>query len=71
MQKETKSWIKSRKGKIKARLETKGHNRSTRGFAYVPWFDENIFINKICLDATGRQSKQTNFKKCAVKIYKV
>jgi nitrate reductase NapA len=38
---------------------------------YVPWFDEKVFINKVCLDATCPQSKQTDFKKCAVKVYSV
>ena len=37
---------------------------------YVPWFDENVFINKVCLDATCPLSKETDYKKCAVKIYK-
>ena len=33
--------------------------------------DEKVFINKVFLDATCPQSKQTDYKKCAVKIYKV
>ncbi|MEE6548735.1 hypothetical protein, partial [Campylobacter jejuni] len=40
------------------------------GLVYVPWFDENVYINKVTLDATCPLSKQTDFKKCAVKIYK-
>ena len=64
-------WVESRRGKVKARVETRGRNRPSRGLVFVPWFDEKVFINKVCLDATCPQSKQTDFKKCAVKIYKV
>ena len=63
-------WIDSRRGKVKAHVETRGRNRVPRGLIYVPWFDEKVLINKVCLDATDPQSKQTDFKKCAVKIYK-
>jgi nitrate reductase NapA len=63
-------WVESRRGKIKARVETRGRNRPSRGLVFVPWFDEKVFINKVCLDATCPMSKQTDFKKCAVKVYK-
>ena len=62
-------WVESRRGKVKARVETRGRNRPSRGLVFVPWFDEKVFINKVCLDATCPQSGQTDFKKCAVKIY--
>jgi nitrate reductase NapA len=64
-------WVESRRGKVKARVETRGRNRPSRGLVFVPWFDEKVLINKVCLDATCPQSKQTDYKKCAVKIYKV
>ena len=35
---------------------------------FVPWFDASQLINKVTLDATDPISKQTDFKKCAVKI---
>ncbi len=62
--------IESRRGKVKAHIETRGRNRVPEGLVFVPWFDEKVFINKVCLDATCPMSKQTDFKKCAVKIYK-
>jgi nitrate reductase (cytochrome) len=37
----------------------------------VPWFDEGVFINQLTLDATCPISKQTDFKKCAVKVSRV
>ena len=64
-------WVESRRGRVKARVETRGRNRPSVGLVFVPWFDEKVFINKVCLDATCPQSKQTDFKKCAVKVYKV
>jgi nitrate reductase NapA len=63
------AWIESRRGKIQARVETAGRNRMPRGTVFVPWFDEGVFINKVTLDATCPISKQTDFKKCAVKVY--
>lgn len=63
-------WVESRRGKVKAKLDLRGRNRPPKGLIYVPWFDENVFINKVCLDATCPLSKQTDFKKCAVKVYK-
>ncbi len=63
-------WIESRRGRVKARVETRGRNRPPRTLVFVPWFDERVFINKVTLDATCPMSKQTDFKKCAVKIYK-
>ena len=63
--------VESRRGTVKARVETRGRNRPPVGLVFVPWFDEKVFINKVCLDATCPMSKQTDFKKCAVKVYKV
>jgi nitrate reductase NapA len=62
--------VESRRGKVKARVETRGRNRPPRGLVYVPWFDEKVLINKVCLDATCPMSKETDYKKSAVKIYK-
>ncbi|HSM13655.1 MAG TPA: nitrate reductase catalytic subunit NapA, partial [Thermoanaerobaculia bacterium] len=62
------AWIESRRGRIQARVETAGRNRPPRGMVFVPWFDEGVFINKVTLDATCPISKQTDFKKCAVRV---
>ncbi|HEB02758.1 MAG TPA: nitrate reductase catalytic subunit NapA [Nitrospirae bacterium] len=63
-------WLESRRGKVKARINTRGRNSVPRGLVFVPWFDEKVFINKLTLDATCPISKQTDFKKCAIKVYK-
>jgi len=60
--------VESRRGHIVARAEIEGRNKVPKGLVYVPWFDESILINKVTLDATCPISKQTDFKKCAVKI---
>jgi nitrate reductase NapA len=61
----------SRRGETRARIETRGRDRPPRGLIFVPWFDASVLINKVTLDATDPISKQTDFKKCAVKVVKV
>jgi nitrate reductase NapA len=58
----------SRRGEIRTRVETRGRNKPPQGLVFVPWFDASQLINKVTLDATDPMSKQTDFKKCAVKI---
>lgn len=63
-------WVESRRGKVKVRVDFRGRNKPPVGLIYVPWFDENVLINKVCLDATCPLSKETDYKKCAVRVYK-
>jgi len=58
----------SRRGEIRSRIETRGRNRMPHGVVFVPWFDASQLINNVTLDATDPISKQTDYKKCAVKI---
>jgi len=60
--------VASRRGHIRTRVETRGRNKPPRGLVFVPWFDASQLINKVTLDATDPISKQTDFKKCAVRI---
>ncbi len=60
--------VVSRRGEIKTRVETRGRNRPPRGLVFIPWFDASQLINKVTLDATDPISKQTDYKKCAVKV---
>ena len=60
--------IISRRGEMHVRVETRGRNKPPRGLVFVPWFDARRLINKVTLDATDPISKQTDFKKCAVRI---
>jgi len=60
--------MESRRGIVKIRVETQGRNEMPRGMVFVPWFDENVLINKLTLDATCPISKETDYKKCAVRV---
>ena len=60
--------VVSRRGEMKARIETKGRNKPPVGLIFVPFFDESRLVNKLTLDATCPISKETDFKKCAVKV---
>ena len=58
----------SRRGEVKMRVETRGRVKVPKGLVYVPFFDANRLINKLTLDATDPISKQTDYKKCAVRL---
>jgi nitrate reductase NapA len=62
--------IASRRGDVSMRVETRGRNKPPRGLVFVPFFDAGRLINKLTLDATCPISKETDYKKCAVKITK-
>ncbi|WP_215404037.1 periplasmic nitrate reductase subunit alpha [Vibrio gigantis] len=63
--------IENKRGEVRVRVETRGRNRPPQGLVFVPFFDARILINKLILDATDPLSKQTDYKKCPVKITKV
>ena len=60
--------VVSRRGEIRTRVETRGRNKPPRGLVFVPWFDASQLINKVTLDATDPLSKETDYKKCAVRV---
>jgi len=62
--------ISSRRGEITCRVETRGRNKTPKGLVFIPWFDASRLVNKLTLDATDPLSKETDFKKNAVKITK-
>ncbi len=62
--------VVSRRGEVLARVETRGRNKPPVGLIFIPFFDEGRLVNKLTLDATCPISKQTDFKKCAVKVLK-
>ncbi len=63
--------VTSRRGEMIARVETRGRNKPPPGLVFVPFFDESRLVNKLTLDATCPISKETDFKKCAVKVTKI
>jgi nitrate reductase NapA len=63
--------IESRRGEESMSVIINGRGHCPRGTVFVPFFDENILINKVTLDAFCPISKQPDYKKCAVRIIKV
>jgi nitrate reductase (cytochrome) len=63
--------VSSRRGEIRARIEIRGRNEPPEGLVFVPFFDEGRLVNKLTLDATCPISRETDYKKCAVKVAKV
>ena len=62
--------IASRRGEITCPVETRGRNKMPEGTVFIPWFDAGRLVNKLVLDATCPISKETDFKKCVVKVTK-
>ena len=62
--------VVSRRGEVRTRVETRGRNKPPKGLVFMPWFDASRLVNKVTLDAADPLSKQTDFKKCAVKVVK-
>lgn len=63
--------VSSRRGEVISIVETRGRNRPPQGLVYMPFFDAAQLVNNLTLDATDPLSKETDFKKCAVKLAKV
>ncbi|MGB7997388.1 MAG: periplasmic nitrate reductase subunit alpha [Photobacterium halotolerans] len=63
--------LTSRRGEVRCRVDTRGRNRPPVGLVFVPFFDARVLVNKLVLDATDPLSKQTDYKKCPIKITKV
>ncbi|WP_028115806.1 nitrate reductase catalytic subunit NapA [Ferrimonas senticii] len=62
--------VSSPRGEVRVRVETKGRNKPPVGLVFIPFFDARALVNKLLLDATDPLSKETDFKKCPVKIVK-
>jgi nitrate reductase NapA len=60
--------ITSRRGSIELKVELECRISCPPGTIYVPFFDEERLINEVTLGAIDPQSKQPDYKKCAVKI---
>jgi nitrate reductase NapA len=62
--------VSSRRGDIYARIDIRGRNEPPEGLVFVPFFDEGRLVNKLTLDATCPISRETDYKKCAVRVTK-
>lgn len=63
--------LSSRRGSVDLYVEIDGRVTPQQGMVFVPWFDEDVMINQVTLDAYCPISKQNDFKKCAVKLEKL
>ncbi|TAK40774.1 MAG: nitrate reductase catalytic subunit NapA [Betaproteobacteria bacterium] len=71
LQRGVEAKLVSRRGEMIARIETRGRNKVPEGLVFVPFFDAGRLVNKLTLDATCPISRETDFKKCAVRITRV
>ena len=62
--------VSTRRGEVSTKVETRGRNKPPQGLVFMPFFDEHRLVNKLTLDATCPISKETDYKKCAVKVVK-
>ncbi len=63
--------VQSRRGAMVLPAWVRGRGMPERGSVFVPFFDETKLINEVTLDAYCPQSKQPDYKKCAVRVEKV
>lgn len=63
--------LTTRRGSIKLPASVNERGVPVEGHVFVPFFDENLLINDLTLDAFCPISKQPDYKKCAVKVEKV
>jgi nitrate reductase NapA len=62
--------VASRRGEISLMVETRGRNRPPKGLIFIPFFDAGRLVNKLVLDSTCPISKETDYKKSAVRVTK-
>jgi nitrate reductase NapA len=62
--------ISSKRGSVVLYAETGGRVTPQEGMVFIPWFDDDVMVNNVTLDAYCPISKETDFKKCAVKVEK-
>jgi nitrate reductase NapA len=62
--------VESRRGKIELPVWINGRGRPPRGTVFVPFFDERLLINDVTLGEPCPISKEPDYKKCAVKVYR-
>ncbi len=60
--------VMTRRGKLDLPAWVNGRGAPPRGTLFVPFFDENLLVNELTLEAFDPFSKQPDFKKCAAKL---
>jgi len=62
--------VVSPRGEITGRVNVRGRNKPPEGLVFIPFFDARRLVNKLLIDATDPLSKETDFKKCIIKVVK-
>lgn len=62
--------LTTRRGELVLPARVGGRGEPPRGTVFVPFFDENLLVNRITLDAVDPISKEPDYKKCAVRVAK-
>lgn len=62
--------LTSRRGELTLPAAVNDRGVPPKGMVFVPFFDEDLLINKLTIDAFDPISKQPDYKKCAVKVEK-
>jgi nitrate reductase NapA len=60
----------SRRGELVLPASVNERGQPTRGQVFVPFFDESLLINELTIDAFCPISREPEYKKCAVKVFK-
>ena len=62
--------LSSRRGELTLPASIKERGIPAKGMVFVPFFDENMLVNDLTIDAFDPISFQPDYKKCAVKVEK-
>jgi len=63
--------LETRRGALELPVWLDGRGAPPRGSLFVPFFDQELLINELTLDAHDPISKQPDYKKCAVRVLKL
>lgn len=63
--------LETRRGTLDLPAWVNGRANTSPGHLFVPFFDENLLINRLTLDAFCPFSKEPDYKKCAARISRV
>jgi nitrate reductase (cytochrome) len=63
--------LQTRRGTLRLPVWINGRGAPPAGTLFIPFFDENLLINDLTLDAHDPFSKQPDYKKCAARVRKV
>ena len=60
--------LATRRGSLELEVRVHARGEPPRGSVFVPFFDEQLLVNLLALDAMDSISKQPDYKKCAARL---